>query len=149
MSQPHTLRHLLLVSIDSASMGTLTISVCLTTSNQISPLPIDTKLLWLSVHYPFKAHLKLNQTFKVLESFGGQMQAWWHIVVAWIRMAPTGSDIWILKSSGSDTERIRRIRRCGLVGGGVSLGMGFEVSKATPDLGSLPAACRSGCGTLT
>jgi hypothetical protein len=27
-------------------------------------------------------------------------------------------------------RRISRIRRCGLVGGGVSLGLGFEVSKA-------------------
>ena len=26
-------------------------------------------------------------------------------------------------------DRIRRIRRCGLVGGNVSLGVGFEVSK--------------------
>jgi hypothetical protein len=27
-------------------------------------------------------------------------------------------------------ERIRRIRRCGLAGGSVSLGVGFEISKA-------------------
>jgi hypothetical protein len=27
-------------------------------------------------------------------------------------------------------ERIRRIKRCGLVGGTMTLGMGFEVSKA-------------------
>ena len=27
-------------------------------------------------------------------------------------------------------EKIKRIRRCGLVGGSVSLGVGFEISKA-------------------
>lgn len=41
-----------------------------------------------------------------------------------------GSYIWVLSHQGVELlERIRRIRKCGLVEGGVSLGMGFKVTK--------------------
>lgn len=41
---------------------------------------------------------------------------------------------------------LERIRRCSFVGGNVSLGVGFKVSKAhtSPSLASLPPACKSG-----
>jgi hypothetical protein len=42
------------------------------------------------------------------------------------------------------------IKRCGLVGGSVSLGMDFEVSKAPARFSvSLAAACGSGCKALS
>ena len=40
-------------------------------------------------------------------------------------------------------EKIRRIRRFGLVGGSMSLGVGFKVSKV---YASLPSPCPSDCG---
>ena len=45
--------------------------------------------------------------------------------------SPIGSYIGMLSHQGVELfDRIKRIRRCGLVGGSVSLGVSFEVSKA-------------------
>lgn len=60
-------------------------------------------------------------------------------VVAWIRMALKGSYIQMLSHQG--VALFQSIRRCGLVGGTVLLGLDFKVSKAqTWPSGSLPAS---------
>ena len=52
-------------------------------------------------------------------------------MVVCIRIVPTGSYTGVLSQQRMALfERIKRIRRCGLVGGNVSTEVGFEVSKA-------------------
>ena len=74
-------------------------------------------------------------------------------VVVWIRMASICSWMWLVSHQGVALfERIKGIRRCGLVGGSVSLGVGFEVSEAPAKSDgplALPGACQSGCRTLS
>lgn len=62
---------------------------------------------------------------------------------------PIGSYIWLFGYQLVDY--LGRIRGCGLVGGDVSLGVSFEISKAhtIPVLPSLPIAFISGCKTLS
>lgn len=50
------------------------------------------------------------------------------VMVVSVRMAPTGSCVWMCSQQG--VERFRRIRRYFLVRGHVSLGVAFEVSTA-------------------
>lgn len=64
-------------------------------------------------------------------------------VVAWMRMAPINSCIWILVFSWWNC--LERIRRWDLVEQGVSPGMDFEVSKPHAILISLSPACGSRC----
>ena len=69
-----------------------------------------------------------------------------------MRTAPIGSCIciWYCSPVGELLERIRRIRRGGLVGGSVSLRVGFEVSEVhARSSGSPSAACGSGCKVLS
>lgn len=56
----------------------------------------------------------------------------------WTRMAPVGSYIWMLGPQLVDY--LGRIRRYDLVGGSVSLGLSFEVSKAHSILSWLSAS---------
>ena len=75
------------------------------------------------------------------------------IVVTWTIMPPTsGSFTWMLSHQAVEQfDRIRRIWRSGLIGGSVSLGVGFEALKAhtRPCLSLLLSAYGSGCRTLS
>lgn len=62
-------------------------------------------------------------------------KAVWRGEVLWVRMVPTGSYVWVL--GPSSVELLGRISKWGIAGEGMSLGAGFEMSKASP----FPLSC--------
>lgn len=68
---------------------------------------------------------------------------------------PTGSCVWMLSHQGvTRFERIRRVKKCSLVGGGVSVGWDWRFPKPMTSLASLSppvdqGVARSSCSSVT
>lgn len=95
----------------------------LRTKPKSSARPVSTLIRWMEMCLQIR---NLKEHFKSLLRNTGQKE-WTQAMVAWIRIACIGSDIWMLSHQG--VTLFKRIRRCGLGGESVSLEVEFEGSK--------------------